>query len=198
MRCQNCGKEIAKDSLFCEYCGAQVKSSNNGEKKKVKWWGVILGIICVFVGIWGIPFVSQGSNSADYIDLGLSSGTKWKKSQEPTYYTYDEAMQKYGKKMPTFQQITELREQCSWTWLTNSWGYEVKGPNGNSIFIYAAGLLDENGWIKDSREIGYYWSQDKYDNQNSWILQFTSNDTFMNINGRTIYKLSVLLVSADK
>lgn len=29
MKCSSCGKEIAEDSKFCEYCGVQVKEYKN-------------------------------------------------------------------------------------------------------------------------------------------------------------------------
>lgn len=35
MKCPNCGKEITDDSLFCEHCGAKVKTSNNQLDKNV-------------------------------------------------------------------------------------------------------------------------------------------------------------------
>ena len=61
--------------------------------------------------------------------------------------------------MPTDAEWTELRENCTWTWITKNGvnGYEVKGPNGNSIFLPAAGNrygvdLDYAG------DYGYYWS----------------------------------------
>ncbi len=44
-------------------------------------------------------------------------------------------------RMPTDEEWTELRENCTWTWTTKNGvnGYEVKGTNGNSIFLPAAG-----------------------------------------------------------
>ena len=46
MKCPNCGKEIANDSLFCEYCGAKVKKAT---KKWVPWVAGILVFIVSFV-----------------------------------------------------------------------------------------------------------------------------------------------------
>ena len=40
-------------------------------------------------------------------------------------------------RMPTKEEIDELCEKCNWEW-TGS-GYEVTGPNGNSIYLPAAG-----------------------------------------------------------
>lgn len=47
--------------------------------------------------------------------------------------------------MPTKVQIEELCEECMWTWTTMDGhdGYKVVGPNGNSIFLPAAGYLDD-------------------------------------------------------
>lgn len=44
MKCQHCGKEIAKNSNYCEYCGAKIR------KKNVKWLQLLLGIF-LFVGV---------------------------------------------------------------------------------------------------------------------------------------------------
>ena len=48
-------------------------------------------------------------------------------------------------RMPTGKEQDELREKCTWEWITNNGvnGYRVKGPNGNCIFLPAAG--DRNG-----------------------------------------------------
>lgn len=44
--------------------------------------------------------------------------------------------------MPTGLQIEELYHECTWTLTTRNGveGYEVKGPNGNSIFLPCAGV----------------------------------------------------------
>ena len=44
-------------------------------------------------------------------------------------------------RMPTWDEIKELLNNCTWTWTTQDGvnGCEVKGPNGNSIFLPAAG-----------------------------------------------------------
>ena len=46
MKCPNCGKEIANDSLFCEFCGTKVKKTTN---KWLLWLIGILAIVCIAV-----------------------------------------------------------------------------------------------------------------------------------------------------
>lgn len=59
---------------------------------------------------------------------------------------YDVAHVKWGGnwKMPTLAQIKELIEDCTWKWTTLNGvnGCTVTGPNGNSIFLPAAGYRD--------------------------------------------------------
>lgn len=46
-----------------------------------------------------------------------------------------------GWRMPTEKELQELVDSCTWTWTTKKGiiGYQVTGPNGNSIFLPAAG-----------------------------------------------------------
>ena len=57
--------------------------------------------------------------------------------------TDDVATVKWGGswRMPTKAEQDELRNNCTWTWTTLNGvnGYRVTGPNGNSIFLPAAG-----------------------------------------------------------
>ena len=64
-------------------------------------------------------------------------------------------------RMPTDAEWTELLENCEWTWTTLNGvnGYEVKGTNGNFIFLPAAGCrygADLDGAGGDG--FGGYWS----------------------------------------
>lgn len=45
--------------------------------------------------------------------------------------------------IPSPAEINELKDECEWTWISknNVNGYEVKGPNGNTIFLPAAGVF---------------------------------------------------------
>ena len=61
--------------------------------------------------------------------------------------------------IPTQAQFQELKDKCTWIWTTRNGqnGYEVKGPNGNTIFLPAAG--DRSGTDLDyAGSYGLYWS----------------------------------------
>lgn len=94
-----------------------------------------------------------------YVDLGLSSGTLWKiageNNGESPFFTYNQAVQKFGSELPTKEQYEELTRYCQWT-IDEDGNYVATGKNGNSITIYANGYLD-NGVIKDEKN-AYYWT----------------------------------------
>ena len=63
-------------------------------------------------------------------------------------------------RMPTDAELTELREQCTWTWTTQNgvYGYKVTSKkNGNSIFLPAAGFRYDSS-LYDAGSFGLYWS----------------------------------------
>ncbi len=60
-----------------------------------------------------------------------------------------------GWRMPTNAELEELQNRCDWEWKGD--GYKVTGPNGNSIFLPAAGYrMDDK--LNGSNSVGYYWS----------------------------------------
>ena len=61
--------------------------------------------------------------------------------------------------MPSVGQIKELMEKCSIQWTTMSGvnGLLVTGPNGNTMFLPAAGALEGRS-LEDAGVRGYYWS----------------------------------------
>lgn len=74
---------------------------------------------------------------------------------------YDAARAKWGGKwrMPTEREFDELIDKCDWTWTSQGGrkGYKVTGPNGNSIFLPAAGVPDGGERLRDGK-VGRYWS----------------------------------------
>ncbi len=66
-------------------------------------------------------------------------------------------------RMPTKAEQDELRNNCTWDWTTQNGvrGYKVTGPNGNSIFLPAAGCM-YGGALYGAGSDGYYWSSSLY------------------------------------
>ena len=62
--------------------------------------------------------------------------------------------------MPTAEELTELNTQCTWIWDRENGvkGARVTGPNGNSIFLPAAGGYWSGTDIHNEGSAGYYWS----------------------------------------
>lgn len=84
---------------------------------------------------------------------------------------HDAATVNWGKgwKMPTKEQMKELVDECKWEWCgrVDTEGYvwlgqKVTGPNGNSIFLPAAGSRDDSGF-NSVGSYGEYWSSSLYE-----------------------------------
>ena len=96
-------------------------------------------------------------------------------------------------RMPTDDEWTELRENCTWTWtsLNGVNGYEVKSnANGNSIFLPAAGYRFDG--LDGAGDYGYYWSSslDADYPIHAWFVTFSSDNVNRGSSGRC-YGLSV-------
>ena len=80
--------------------------------------------------------------------------------------TYDVARAKWGGswRLPTKKELDELESKCTWEWTTQNGknGYKVTGPNGNSIFMPAAGYRYGSS-LSGVGEYGYYWSSTPYE-----------------------------------
>ena len=62
-------------------------------------------------------------------------------------------------RMPTVDEIQELIDKCTWTWTTQDGvnGCQVDGPNGNAIFLPAAGYYKGSVLFLHG-DTGRYWS----------------------------------------
>lgn len=91
-----------------------------------------------------------------FVDLGLPSGTCWKNKNEEGYYTYTDALLKFAN-LPDIEQYEELRTLCKWIW--NNGGYDVIGPNGNSIRMQALGSYgpEKRSSLTGVNVVGEYW-----------------------------------------
>ena len=80
-------------------------------------------------------------------------------------------------RMPTADEFKELIDNCTWIWTTQDGveGYQVDGPNGNAIFLPAAGY--RNGSVlKEAGSQGRYWLSSLYslESYNAGYLFFDS------------------------
>ena len=75
--------------------------------------------------------------------------------------TYDAARAKWGGswRMPTKKEMLELIDKCTWreTVVGGCRGYQIIGPNRNSIFLPLAGWKGKTGSSKKGEQ-GLYWS----------------------------------------
>jgi hypothetical protein len=132
---------------------------------------------------------SQGGLRKDleYVDLGLPSGTLWSMTNaggDDAFYTYDEAIQKFGRQLPTIYQLQELMELCTWSRVSR--GCKIFGPNGNFIFLPALGTIDCDGVhhsFTDSKDpLGAYMSS-TIDNDDDEVFFLGFNPYEVNADG---------------
>lgn len=131
----------------------------------------------------------DNESSGAYVDLGLSSGTLWKTSNEENasdaeyaFFTYDEAVSQFGDKLPSREQWIELVNECDWTW--TGMGYKVFGPNGKSISLPAAGCRFCSGSVSHVGSYGLYWSSTPNGSEDAWYLYFFSGGVGVDDDGR--------------
>ena len=100
-------------------------------------------------------------------------------------------------RMPTVEEWEELRRNCTWTWTTrnNVNGFEVKGTNGNSIFLPAAGWRDNDDLYVAGR-YGHYWSSSLIPDCRgvAWYMSFIPGSVYGNYDDYRYYGQSVRAV----
>ena len=95
---------------------------------------------------------SKYNTSATYGDI--DNLTELEPEDDAAYVNWGPAW-----RMPTSAQFDELRTKCTWTWteVNGVNGYVVTGPNGNTIYIPAAG--QRSGANITNVGKGNYWSR---------------------------------------
>ena len=92
-----------------------------------------------------------------------------------------------GWRMPTQGEMQELIDNCTITWATQNGvnGALFTGPNGNSIFLPAAGDRYDSE-LNDAGSYGYYWSSSLRTGSpnNAWLLYLGSGNYYMGIDYR--------------
>ena len=91
----------------------------------------------------------------------------------------DVARQQLGEdwRIPSRAEMQELIDLCAWEWTMQDGvsGQKVTGPNGNSIFLPAAGY--RNGLnLYTLGTVGRYWTSSRYHSDNQAMLLFFSAD----------------------
>ncbi len=112
----------------------------------------------------------QTNNIYGYVDLGLPSGTLWKKDNEMGFYSYKKAVDKFGSTLPTIAQFRELIKECQWEWIGN--GFKISGSNGNYILLPAVGY-DPCGIYSSLEELGdcgKYWTATQDYKRHIWYI----------------------------
>ena len=148
---------------------------------------IVFLMMVVFFGFGNIAF------GQTYVDLGLASGTKWSNVNEDGYYSYNQAVSRFGSHLPTRTQWEELMNDCEWKWRDGVGGWKVTGPNGKSITLPAAGYRDCDGSVDGVGSYGDYWSSTPSGSDDAWSLDFNSGSVDVGDDSRC-YGQSVRLV----
>ena len=97
---------------------------------------------------------------------------------------YDAAAAIWGGtwRLPNGIEMQELIDECTWEWTTQegSNGYEVTGPNGNSIFLPAPGWRIFSS-LNDDGNYGGYWISSPYRNYTDHAYCLVFDSTFYNL-----------------
>ena len=146
---------------------------------------------------WGETSTKSNYSWSNCFDCLDNSGNSWsvykiggKTKIEPDS-GHDTARENWGGtwRMPTIKELEELNSKCTWKWTTKGGhnGYVVTGPNGNMIFLPAAGSR-YNASSSGVGEDGYYWSSTLISSGSghAQILHFYSSNhyTYMSNSGR--------------
>lgn len=123
--------------------------------------------------------MTQYCNKSSYGNNGFTD------SQTILVMSDDVARQKWGTswRMPTKTEITELINDCTWTWTTQNGvnGYRVtsnkSGYTDRSIFLPAAGYRDDKYSVGEGSSI-FYWSRTLCTDypDSAWYLYYYSGD----------------------
>ena len=113
--------------------------------------------------------------------------------------SYDAARAKWGRswRMPTKEELEELKKNCRWEWTTQNGvdGYKGTGPNGNSIFLPTAGYRYGTS-LYHAGEFGDWWSSTPHDGYDgsAYDLCFGNGSVFVDdydrINGHSVRPVS--------
>ena len=134
-----------------------------------------------------------------FVDLGLPSGKLWATENikdedgNEVYFSFDKAVETFGKNLPSEEDWKELVDNCSYKWNKKKKGIDITGSNGNSIFLPAAGYRGGVS-VNDVGSHGYYWSSSFLDEYAACYAGFRSDDLYPQGGSSRSYGFSVRLV----
>ena len=85
-------------------------------------------------------------------------------------------------RLPTKAEFQELLDKCTWTWTTQGGhnGYRVTGPNGNSIFLPAAGYRNGSSLGYEGSN-GLYWTSTPNESNSYYAYYLCFYDSYRNV-----------------
>ena len=134
-----------------------------------------------------------------FIDLGLPSGRLWANenikngSGKEAHFTFDDAVNTFGKNLPSKEDWKELFDNSTYKWNKKRKGYDVTGPNGNTIFLPAAGFCGGD-IVVSVGSYGHYWSASVCDESRAFGVFFSSGYLYPQDRGYRYDGFSVRLV----
>lgn len=156
----------------------------------VKWAGYNIGAKSPeeFGDYFGWGDITGMVKSTKYSDYSFVESKKEEYNPE-----YDIATSMWGSewRMPSLDEVKELLDKCTWTWIKygNVNGYAVTGPNGNTLFLPAAGCRYGNT-ICVMGERGSYWIGDICNSYKAYYLYFNNKyhgyNYFLCYGGRSV------------
>ena len=142
---------------------------------------------------WGETKTTAGYDASNCPTYGLSiselQSQGYIDSEGNLTAQYDAATANWGEnwRMPTYEELNELIDNCTWTWTTQNGvnGYKVEGPNGSSIFLPAAGYRYGSS-LDFAGSTGHYWSStpDEDDNRAFSLSLYSSGSHYTGYSSR--------------
>lgn len=164
-RC-SCGAELPEEALFCPECGKKIINFSKGMENGHEWVDLGLSVKWATCNVGA----NQPEDYGDYFAWGeLYDKASYTKDNYAYQYNpvelplnADAAHNHWGGRwrMPTDDELTELREKCHWELLCTQNGLKgcrIIGQNGNSIFLPAQGQRSGK-LIYYALTSGSYWS----------------------------------------
>lgn len=113
-----------------------------------------------------------------FVDLGLPSGTWWKKDNEAGCFSYVDAYNHFGDQLPTEEQCKELIKACTWEWTSDGFVLTSK-YNGNKIIFDKRNICCPNSGGSSVHD--GLWSKTSYYDANlntkvAYVLSWSHSD----------------------